>query len=78
MIPGADYPPPLLGVGQIARRPLTQSQRSVCYEQGTYQDEEDESDEFFSLQIRSYTLDNLVIDQMCGTAQVRILDDDGE
>ena len=80
MTPGADYPPPVEGAsGQIGGRPLSQSTRSVCYDQRTYQDDEEESDESFTLQIiadRRYALDNLVIDEARGSTQVKIIDDD--
>ena len=70
---GADYQPPLSGAG----RPLTQSERSVCYDQETYQDDIQERDEFFNLQIvidqqNNMPLTDLVIDGAHGTAQVRI------
>ncbi|CAI8024982.1 Sushi repeat-containing protein SRPX2, partial [Geodia barretti] len=62
--------------------PLTQSRRSVCYEQETYQDEEEEPDETFSLRVvvddtvdPSLMVSNLVVDASRGTTQVRILGD---
>ena len=64
---------------------LTQSRRSVCYEQETYQDNEQESDEFFSLRVviddsvdSSLLVSNLVIDESRGTTEVRILGNAGE
>ena len=81
-IPGADYPPPVLGRdGQIYDKPLSQSNRSVCYDQQTYQDTEKDPDEYFSLEIivdGRFTLTNLVIDDTHATTRVKILDDDGE
>ena len=82
MSPGADYPPPLEnGVNsQIFDRPLSQSQRSVCYMQQTYEDDKAEHDEVFTLQIvtdRRYPLSNLVIGDS-GTTHIRIVDDEGE
>ena len=75
-------PPPK---GQIRNMPLTQSRRSVCYEQRAYQDDEEESDEFFSLRVvvdntvdQSLMVSNLVIDESRGTTQVRIIGDTGE
>ena len=81
MSPGADYPPPLEnGVNsQIFDRPLSQSQRSVCYMQQTYEDDQPEFDELFTLQIVAdgrYPLNNLVIDD-AGTTHIRIVDDEG-
>ena len=65
--------------------PLTQSRRSVCYEQRAYQDDEEESDEFFSLRVvvddtvdPSLMVSNLTVDESRGTTQVRILGDIGE
>ena len=65
--------------------PLTQSRRSVCYEQVTYQDEEEEPDETFSLRVvvddtvdPSLLVSNLVVDASRGTTQVTILGDIGE
>ena len=83
MIPGADYPPPVEGgVDQILDMALTQSARSVCYTQQTYQDEDEESDETFTIRIipdrrQENMLDNLVIDERRGSVQVTIIDDDG-
>ena len=64
---------------------LTQSRRSVCYEQETYQDNEQESDEFFTLRVviddsvdSSLVVSNLVIDESRGTTEVRILGNAGE
>ena len=64
---------------------LTQSRRSVCYEQETYQDNEEESDEFFTLRVviddsvdSSLVVSNLVIDESRGTTEVRILGNAGE
>ena len=82
MVPGADYPPPVLGGdGQIYDKPLSQSKRSVCYDQPTYRDTETDPDEYFSLEIsvdERFTLTNLVIDGTHGTTRVKILDEDGE
>ena len=48
----ADYSQPLEGtIGQVYNRPLSQSARSVCYEQQTYQDSVVEGDEYFSLRV---------------------------
>ena len=54
--------------------PLTQSGRSVCYEQETYQDEEEEPHETFSLRVvvddtvdPSLLVSNLVVDASRGT-----------
>ena len=64
--------------------PLTQSRRSVCYEQEAYQDNEQEPDETFSLRVvvddtvDSSLLSNLVIDESRGTTQVTILGNAGE
>ena len=51
--------------------PLNQSRRSVCYEQRAYQDDEEESDEIFSLRVvvdntvdPSLMVPNLVIDEI--------------
>ena len=62
--------------------PLTQSGRSVCYEQETYQDEEEEPNETFSLRVvvddtvdPSLLVSNLVVDASRGTTQVTILGD---
>ena len=62
--------------------PLTQSRRSVCYEQETYQDNEQEPDETFSLRVvvddsvdPSLLVSNLVIYASRGTTQVKILAD---
>ena len=62
--------------------PLTQSRRSVCYEQEAYQDDEQESDETFSLRVivddtveESLMVSNLVVDASHGTTQVTILGD---
>ncbi|CAI8052865.1 CUB and sushi domain-containing protein 3 [Geodia barretti] len=80
MVPGADYPPLIRGIGQIRNMSLTQSRRSACYEQETYQDNEEESDEFFTLRVviddsvdSSLVVSNLVIDESRGTTEVRIL-----
>ena len=84
MNPGADYPPPVEGgTDQILDVPLTQSARRVCYTQETYQDEDEESDEIFTIKIipdrRSENmLENLVIDEEHGSVQVTIIDDDGD
>ena len=81
---GADYPPPLqAGTDQILDIPLTQSARKVCYTQQTYEDEDDESDEIFTIKIipdsrDENMLDNLVIDEGRGNVQVTIIDDDGD
>ena len=82
MEPGADYRQPL-GDGslQINGRPLSQSTRRVCYDQLTYQDNNREGNEFFSLQVThdpTRNLSNLVIDGVLGTALVTIVDDDGK
>ena len=83
MIVGSDYPPPVEGAtDQILDMPLTQSARSVCYTQETYQDEDEESDEIFTIRIipdrrPENMLENLVIDERRGSVQVAILDDDG-
>ena len=84
MEPGADYRQPLSsGSLQIFDTPLTQSMRSVCYEQLTYNDTVVEGNEFFTLQVRpdpntpSRTPFNVVIDDVLGTALVTIVDDDG-
>ena len=83
MNPGADYPPPLEGgTDQILDMALTQSTRSVCYTQQTYQDEDNESDETFTIKIipdrrPENMLENLVIDEGRGSVQVTIIDDDG-
>ena len=62
--------------------PLTQSRRSVCYEQEAYQDNEQEPDETFSLRVvvddtvdPSLLVSNLVVDASHGTTQVTILGD---
>ena len=48
--PGADYPPPLLGLtGHIHNSSITETTRVVCYTQSIYEDEKVEQDEFFSL-----------------------------
>ena len=82
MEPGADYRQPLgYGSLQIYGRPLSQSTRRVCYDQLTYQDNNREGNEFFSLQVThdpTRNLSNLVIDGVLGTALVTIVDDDGK
>ena len=84
MIAGADYLPPYEGgTDQILDMPLTQSARKVCYTQQTYEDEDIESDETFTIKIiqdrrQENMLDNLVIDEGLGSVQVTIIDDDGE
>ena len=84
MNPGADYIPPFKGgLDQILDMPLIQSARNVCYTQQTYQDEDDESDEIFTIRIipdrrPENMLDNLVIDERRGSVQVTIVDDDGD
>ena len=85
MEPGADYrQPESSGSLQIFDRPLSQTMRSVCYEQLTYQDTAVEGNEFFTLQVRpdpntpSRTPANVVIDDVLGTSLVTIVDDDSE
>ena len=76
---GADYAQPLVGgAGQIFGMPLSQSQRSVCYSQRTYEDMEVEGDEYFSLRVatEARTLSNVVINEALNTTLVRIIDDD--
>ena len=79
MEPGADYAQPLEGgTGQIFGTPLSQSQRSVCYNQRTYEDTAVEGDEYFSLRVatEARTLSNVVINEALNTTLVRIIDDD--
>ena len=77
MDPGADFPPPFTGRSHLQDIPLTQSDRSRCFNQITYADELVENDEYFSLGI---VLDNtymnsplLAIDSTRGTTDVRII-----
>ena len=79
MVPGADYAQPLEGGdGHIFGMPLSQSQRSVCYEQRTYEDTAMEGDEYFSLRVATEdrTLPNVVINETLDTTLIRIVDDD--
>lgn len=81
MSPGADYPQPLhSAVGQIYNRPLTQSQRSVCYNQQTYHDIAVEEDEIIALKVttETRTLSNVVIDPAHSKAIVSIVDNDSK
>ena len=81
MDPGSDFPPPFIGRSHLQGMPLTQSDRSRCFNQITYADELVESDEYFSLGI---VLDNtymnsplLAINSTRGTTDVRIVGDGG-
>ena len=79
MVAGADYAQPLeAGARQIFNTPLSQSQRSVCYSQRTYEDTAVEGDEYFSLRVatEARTLPNIVINEALNTTLVRIIDDD--
>ena len=77
MDPGSDYPPPFIGKSHLQGIPLTQSNRSRCFNQITYADELVENDEYFRLGI---VLDTtrmnspmLAIDSTRGTTDVRIV-----
>ena len=81
MDPGSDYPPALPGLGHLQDIPLTQSDRSRCFNQRTYADELVENDEYFRLGI---VLDTtrmnsplLAINSTRGTTDVRIVGDRG-
>ena len=81
MEPGADYAQPLEGgARQIFGIPLSQSQRSVCYDQRTYEDTAVERDEYFSLRVATEdrTLPNVVINETLNTTLIRIIDDDDD
>ena len=81
MADGADYGPPLRGGAfQIYDQPLSQSVRTVCYNQNSYDDSDVEGDEYFGLQLvpELRTEPNVVIDPSLSTTVVVILDDDGE
>ena len=81
MVPGADYAQPLEGgARQIFNAPLSQSQRSVCYSQRTYEDMEVEGDEYFSLRVATEdrTPLNVVINEALNTTLIRIVDDDDD
>ena len=82
MDPGSDFPPPFRGKSHLQDIPLTQSDRSRCFNQITYADELVENDEYFSLGI---VLDTqymnsplLAIDSTRGTTDVRIIGNIGE
>ena len=78
MIPGADYPPPLLGQGQIYNKPIIESLKSVCYSQQTYDDNIYEGVEYFSLQVttEARTLPEIGIHSLHSNANIKILDND--
>ena len=79
MSPGADYAQPqATGNNQIYGTPLTQSSRSVCYDQRTYQDRIVEGEEFILLLVATErrTLPNVVIDGAFDAAVIGIQDDD--
>ena len=79
MAPGSDYQPPLSGVFQIQGKPLSQSTRSVCYEQQTYNDTDEENDEYFIVELvpSVTTPSNILIEETLSRALIRIVDDDG-
>ena len=72
MSPGADYPPPLYGVGQNFESPLNQTTRYTCYQQQTYWDMVVEGDEYFSLRVINDT--NVAIDPSRATTLVKIME----
>ena len=75
---GCDYQPPIEGSRQIFDIPITNTRRTVCYDQTLcVDDEEVEGDEVFQLVI--YTLDpDIVIASDRSTATIVIVDNDGE
>ena len=80
MAPGSDYRQPLSGGSfQIFEKPFSQSTRSVCYEQLTYNDTVEENDEYFIVELVTLatTPSNIVIEESLSRALVRIVDDDG-
>ena len=80
MAAGSDYRQPLSGGAfQIRQKPFSQSNRSVCYEQLTYSDTDEENDEYFIVELVPSVLtpSNIVIEESLSRALVRIVDDDG-
>ena len=66
--------------GQIYRRPITQSTRTVCYDHPLCVDDTlVEGDEMFRLSIvdRSLPTVNVTIDSVLGITNVIIIDNDG-
>ena len=80
MAPGSDYRQPLSGGNfQILQKPFSQSTRSVCYEQLTYNDTDEENDEYFIVELVTsiITPSNILIEETLSRALIRIVDDDG-
>ena len=80
MTPGSDYRQPVSGGSlQIREKTFSQSTRSVCYEQQTYNDTDDENDEYFIVEVVSSltTPSNIFIEETLSRALIRIVDDDG-
>ena len=76
---GCDYQPPIEGNGQIFNIPITNTSRTVCYNQTLCVDDEvEEGDEVFQLVIYAPDPDIVVIASDRSTATIVIVDNDGE
>ena len=73
----ADYQPPIVGrLNQIRGSPITQSNRVVCYTQDTYEDNRQEGEEFFALELveQSGTDPRTMISETFGITLIKIRD----
>ena len=76
----ADYPPPIrFHPRQISNSPITDSTRVVCYTQNTYDDDRQETTEYFRLTLIIETRskeESITLDPVFGHTIFAILDND--